>query len=125
MTVPSKPGTSYHKVYGNCPDKDAAIQVCYRVAFEFGEDGDLGPLSPAGCKGFAYNAGGYCQHWPMFQSPKNSPEGATAMKIFRVDSEHTDVGCEVDILELGKGWDEPSNTKTFEARCPNHVLLIG
>ena len=123
MAVPSAPGLSYYAANGGCSDSNI-FPVCYRVAFEFGDNRDLGALSPAGCKQFAQKSPG-CFSVPMFQSPVDKPYGATAMKIFRVDPEQEGIGCEAGSLALGEGWNEPSSTKTFEARCPNPVPLTG
>ena len=120
MAPPDKPGLSWYSDSGGCSATDVALSVCYRVAFTLGDKADLGPFSPAGCKGFATTSGG-CYHKPMFQSPGNPPADATAMKLFRVKPENENIGCFVETKKVGEGWTE--DQKSFESRCPHFFHL--
>ena len=69
MNAPLAPGSNWWAQKGNCPDADVSFEVCYRVAYEYGDNGAVGELSPAACKSFAHNSNEGCYHVPMFQSP--------------------------------------------------------
>ena len=118
--VPSAPYSKWHARGPNRRKAGANVPVCYRVAFQFGDAGNLGVLSPARCVDFKRGP----WYAPMFDGPTTTLEGATAMKIFRVDPDNHDFGCAVDILEVGGDWIEESETKTYNARCPNPAFVL-